>query len=269
MTDMPDFKSMSAQEVREWVKAHEDAILRDTPSILEALLSDGRKSVQAQGEALGRRLARREEEILRLEGLLQHDRRFGMRVCGVDEVGRGPLAGPIVAAAVILPENSPVEEWMHGINDSKKLTKKKREELAEKIRRHAVSYAIAEKSNADIDARGIAWCNHAVFREAVDALSLRPQVVLSDGYPIQGYSGANVAIVKGDGKSAAIACASILAKVHRDQWMETLHDTYPEYGFSSNAGYGSEGHVTALKRLGPTPLHRRSFLQNILGETLE
>lgn len=266
---MPDFKNMSAKEVREWVMASGDAVHLDPAPILEALLSDRRKAVQAQGEALARSLARREKEVLRLKGLLQHDRDFGMRICGVDEVGRGPLAGPIVAAAVILPESGTVEEWMHGINDSKKLTKKKREELAEKIRRHAISYAIAEKSNADIDNRGIAWCNHAVFREAVEGLSMKPELVLSDGYPIQGYSGANVAVVKGDTKSAAIACASILAKVHRDQWMETLHEHFPEYGFASNAGYGSEGHVAALKRLGPTPLHRRSFLQNILGETLE
>ena len=179
------------------------------------------------------------------------------------------MAGPIVGAAVILERNSNLENLILGINDSKKLSKKKREELDLLIREKALCFAIYEMSNLDIDRLGISYCNHEVFRASIRNLSLKPQLVLSDGYRVKDYHGENKAIIKGDMLSASIACASIIAKVHRDRLMERLSLYYPEYGFESNVGYGSPGHLRALREFGPTPLHRVSFISNLVSSSKE
>lgn len=184
----------------------------------------------------------------------------------MDEVGRGPLAGPIVSCAVVLKSPECIEDMILEINDSKKLTKIKREKLAEEIKKRCIAYSIAEHSNKDIDRDGIAFCNNDIFLKAVSGLNIKVETVLSDGYPIKNFNGRNVAVVKGDTKSAAIACASIVAKVYRDKIMEEYSSVYPEYGFDHNVGYGSNDHIDALKKYGPTNIHRMSFLRNILND---
>jgi ribonuclease HII len=180
-------------------------------------------------------------------------------------VGRGPLAGPIVAASVILNLN-----YLHdrdlilGIKDSKKLSAKAREHLSDIIKSCAVSYSISELDNGSIDNYGISWCNNEVFKIAVSNLKVNPSLILSDGYAIKNISIRNEFVIKGDEKSASIACASIIAKVYRDNLMKQYAEVYPQYGFGENAGYGTEYHIEALKKYGPCKIHRMCFLKNIL-----
>lgn len=256
----------SVTELKVYVREHKDKLYEDMDHCLDLLRGDGRKSVQALADYLECEYRKKEEEISRVRRLYDHDLSFGKLVCGVDEVGRGPLAGPIVAAAVILKPDSSLENLILGINDSKKLSRKRREELDLLIREKAVSYAIYEMSNLDIDRLGISYCNHEVFRGSIRNLAVAPQLVLSDGYKVKDYTGENIALIKGDTLSASIACASIIAKVHRDRLMENLGRFYPEYGFEHNSGYGSSDHILALKTKGATPVHRMSFISNILQD---
>jgi ribonuclease HII len=259
-----EIRKGSAASIKKFIKENHETINKDRDQWIELLLGDDRKAVQTLGLSLKKAKELEEKERIRVKALYQHDLSFGRVVCGVDEVGRGPLAGPIVGAAVILPLNDAFNDMILGIDDSKKIPKKKREELSDLIKEKAVSYSIYEMSNLDIDRLGISYCNHEVFRGAVRTLSVVPDLVLSDGYKIKDYEGDNIALVKGDTLSASIACASIIAKVHRDKLMENYALYYPQYGFEHNAGYGSKDHVNALLQDGPTPIHRISFLSNIL-----
>lgn len=259
-----DFSGESVKSIREYLKRNLEDVLRDKEEYIGVFTVDTRKSVQELALYLEKEAARREAEIKRVRTLYDFDLNYGKLVCGVDEVGRGPLAGPIVGAAVILKPGSELENLILGINDSKKLSKEKREELDVIIREKALSFAIHEMSNLDIDRLGISFCNHEVFRGSIRSLAVKPELVLSDGYKVRNYPGANIALIKGDSLSAAIACASIIAKVHRDRLMEKLDIFYPEYGFKSNKGYGSQDHIETLRRLGPTPLHRMSFITNFI-----
>ncbi|SLK17309.1 Putative Ribonuclease HII [Clostridium chauvoei JF4335] len=195
------------------------------------------------------------------------DRSFGeyKYVAGVDEVGRGPLAGPIVAAAVILDLNALDEDIILELNDSKKISKKKREELSEVIKKKALAYSIKEASNKEIDDKGIAYCNNKVFLDACTSMYIKPDLVLSDGYLVKNIQIDNKSVIKGDTKSACIAAASIIAKVYRDNLMKEYSFKYPNYGFEENSGYGTEKHVEYLKKVGSCDIHRLSFLKNILG----
>jgi ribonuclease HII len=195
------------------------------------------------------------------------DMQFGevSPIAGVDEVGRGPLAGPIVGAAVVL--NYKIlndEELLLGIKDSKKLSAAKREELSEVIKKKALYYHIFSMDSEQIDEKGIAFCNNEVLKQACLKLPITPQLVLSDGYPIRNYEGNNKYVIKGDSKSASIACASIIAKVYRDAVMRDYAEKYPQYGFDSNVGYGTKEHVDSILEFGITPIHRRSFLKKII-----
>lgn len=176
-------------------------------------------------------------------------------ICGVDEVGRGPLAGPVTCAAVIMP----LDDLIEGVNDSKKVAKKKRERLAELIKEKAVAYSVASYDNRKIDEMNILAATKACMAEAVAGLAVTPDVVIVDALtldiPIRTFG-----IVHGDAQSYSIAAASILAKVERDAYMTGMDEVYPGYGFSSNAGYGTAAHIAALKELGPTPIHRRTFI---------
>ena len=194
------------------------------------------------------------------------DKDFGdyRYVAGVDEVGRGPLAGPIVACAVILDLNVIDDELILWLNDSKKLSEKKREELAKEIKEKALAYYISEKSNKEIDSEGIAYCNNSIFLEACTSMKIKPDLVLSDGYLVKGINIENKSVIKGDSKSASIAAASILAKVYRDNLMKEYSKEYPYYYFEENAGYGTSKHIEGLKEHGPSNIHRMSFLKNIL-----
>ena len=178
-------------------------------------------------------------------------------VCGCDEAGRGPLCGPVVAAAVILPLDVEIE----GLNDSKKLTEKKRELLFDIIKEKALAYAIAEASPAEIDEINILNASMLAMRRAVDALQVKADFALIDGNCSRGFNIPTETVVKGDAKSASIAAASILAKVTRDRQCIELDRLYPEYGIAKHKGYPTKDHMNAVREHGPSPIHRRSFLK--------
>ena len=184
--------------------------------------------------------------------------------CGIDEVGRGPLAGPVVAGAVVLPKESRILY----INDSKKLSAKKREELFEVIQKEAVSVGIGMASPERIDEINILQATYEAMRQAVANLSVKPNLLLNDAVTIPGMDMKQVPIIKGDAKSISIGAASIMAKVYRDRMMEEYDHIFPGYDFASNKGYGSKEHIEAIHRQGPCPIHRRSFLKNICGEQI-
>lgn len=181
-------------------------------------------------------------------------------VCGIDEVGRGPLAGPVVAGAVILPTDC---EILY-LNDSKKLSEKKRELLYDEIMEKAVATGIGVISPARIDEINILQATYEAMRMAISNLKVQPSVLLNDAVTIPLVEIPQVPIIKGDAKSVSIAAASIIAKVTRDHMMVEYEEIYPGYSFASNKGYGSAQHIAALKKLGPTPIHRRTFIKNIL-----
>ena len=179
-------------------------------------------------------------------------------LCGIDEAGRGPLAGPVVAGAVIL---SPDCEILY-LNDSKKLSEKKRELLYDEIMEKAVATGIGVISPARIDEINILQATYEAMRMAISNLKVQPSVLLNDAVTIPLVEIPQVPIIKGDAKSVSIAAASIIAKVTRDHMMVEYEEIYPGYGFASNKGYGSAQHIAALKELGPTPIHRRTFIKN-------
>ncbi len=181
-------------------------------------------------------------------------------ICGVDEAGRGPLAGPVCAAAVIMPEGLIIE----GVNDSKKLTLKKREKLFDIIKNEAVCYSVAFASASEIDEINILNATHLAMNRAVEGLEKAPEVVLVDGNSLPKWYYNSEAIVKGDAVCHSIACASILAKVSRDRLMLLEAEKYPKYSFEKHKGYGTKVHVQALKEYGPCPIHRKTFLKKIL-----
>ena len=177
-------------------------------------------------------------------------------MAGVDEAGRGPLAGPVVAAAVVVPDG-----WsLPGLNDSKKLTPARREALVEAIQSTSLAWAIGEASEEEIDRVNILQATFLAMRRALEGLALAPQAVVVDGNRIiPGWAGPQMAVVEGDGKIASIAAASILAKTHRDAGMRELDQKWPGYGFAIHMGYPTPSHLQALDRLGPCPIHRRTF----------
>lgn len=183
-------------------------------------------------------------------------------ICGVDEAGRGPLAGPVCAAAVILPEHLQIP----GLNDSKKLTDKKRRELFPVIQQQAIAYGIGLASEAEIDEINILQATFLAMRRALEQLTVLPEIALIDGNRETDFGLPVKTVVKGDSLSANIAAASVLAKVTRDNIMVELAQQYPEYGFEIHKGYGTKAHYEALRTYGPSPIHRRSFLKKFYGE---
>ena len=188
---------------------------------------------------------------------------LGLRlICGVDEAGRGPLAGPVCAAAVILPEHLQIP----GLNDSKKLTDKKRRELFPVIQEQAIAYGIGLASEQEIDEINILQATFLAMRRALEQLTVRPEIALIDGNRETDFGLPVKTVVKGDSLSANIAAASILAKVTRDNLMMELAQQYPEYGFEIHKGYGTKAHYEALRTYGPCPIHRKTFLKKFYGE---
>lgn len=183
-------------------------------------------------------------------------------VCGVDEAGRGPLAGPVCAAAVILPENTIID----GVNDSKKLSEKKREQLFEVIKARSLSYSVAWASIEEIESINILNAAMLAMKRAVEDLSIKADFALIDGNKVPDLDIPAFPVVKGDSLSMSIACASILAKVSRDRLMYKYDEKYPEYGFAKHKGYGTKLHTQVLRQIGPCEIHRPSFLKKILGE---
>lgn len=183
-------------------------------------------------------------------------------VCGVDEAGRGPLAGPVCAAAVILPPNLEIP----GLNDSKKLSDKRRRELFPLIQEQALSYGIAMADHCEVDQINILQATFLAMERALAQLSLKPEIALIDGNREKDFGLPVETVVRGDSRSASIAAASVLAKVTRDDYMLEMAQKYPQYGFDVHKGYGTKAHYAALEQYGPCPIHRMTFLKKLYGE---
>lgn len=256
-------------KVQEWKEKLEQAQGEELEALLTLCRQDERAGVRKLAEGYEKKKQALEKEYERLSNMLIYERKYNEDgvICGIDEAGRGPLAGPVVAAAVIMP----VGFVIPGVNDSKKVPEKKREELYDKIMESAVSVGVGIISPARIDEINILQATYEAMRSAVSQLSPRPAITLNDAVTIPdlGADIHQVPIIKGDAKSHSIAAASIIAKVTRDRMMRDYDELYPEYGFAGHKGYGSASHIEALKIYGMTPIHRRSFLKNILGEELE
>lgn len=202
-------------------------------------------------------------ELARLENMKEYEYTYAAceAICGIDEAGRGPLAGPVVAAAVILPKDCQILF----LNDSKKLSEKRREELFLEIKEKAISWGVGIVSPERIDEINILQATYEAMRSAVNQLSVTPDLLLNDAVTIPGIDINQVPIVKGDAKSVSIAAASILAKVTRDHMMAEYDKIFPEYGFAKHKGYGTAAHIVAIKEFGPCPIHRRTFIRNFTG----
>ncbi|MCD8379874.1 MAG: ribonuclease HII [Lachnospiraceae bacterium] len=202
------------------------------------------------------------KEKERMFSLFSYERAYSAytSICGIDEVGRGPLAGPVVAGAVILPKDCDILY----INDSKKLSEKKRNLLYDEIMEKAVSVGTGCISWERIDEINILQATYEAMRQAIASLSVPPDLLLNDAVTIPGVDIAQVPIIKGDAKSASIGAASIIAKVTRDRMMEEYHQLYPQYGFDANKGYGTKAHIEALQKYGPCPIHRRTFIGHFI-----
>lgn len=230
-------------------------------SVIEIYREDLRTGVQKEIEKAYKKIEALEKEKARVDALWKYEREYASYtyICGIDEVGRGPLAGPVVAGAVILPKDCDILY----VNDSKKLTEKKREELYDVIMEKAVSIGIGYASPERIDEINILQATYEAMREAISKLTVSPDILLNDAVTIPEVSCKQVPIIKGDAKSISIGAASIIAKVTRDRLMVDYDTIYPEYGFASNKGYGAKAHIDALKKYGPTPIHRKSFIKNL------
>lgn len=257
--EVSEMEERKIGQIKEELKAATEAML---PSFIMAYESDERSGVIKLVEQAKKRLQKLEEERKRIWKLQEYERKYGQYtyICGIDEVGRGPLAGPVVAGAVILPKDCDILY----INDSKKLTAAKREELYDEIMEKAVAAGIGMVSPQRIDEINILQATYEAMREAISKLEPAPDILLNDAVTIPGVAIRQVPIIKGDAKSISIGAASIVAKVTRDRLMVEYDKIMPGYGFAANKGYGSAEHIAALKKYGPTPIHRRSFIGNFV-----
>lgn len=232
------------------------------PDFINTYETDGRSGVRSLVEKAKKRLDEYEKELARTEKMKEYENKYAdcTYICGIDEVGRGPLAGPVVAGAVILPKDCDILY----LNDSKQLSEKKREELYEIIMEKAVSTGLGFVSPERIDEINILQATYEAMREAIGALSQTPDLLLNDAVTIPKVTVRQIPIIKGDAKSISIAAASIIAKVTRDRLMVQYDSMFPEYGFAGNKGYGAQAHLDALRKFGPTPIHRRSFIKNFI-----
>ena len=201
-----------------------------------------------------------EKELARLEAMKEYEYTYEACscICGIDEAGRGPLAGPVVAAAVVLPKDCRILY----LNDSKKVSEKRRELLFDEIREKARAYGVGMASPRRIDEINILQATYEAMRQAVEKLGVVPDLLLNDAVTIPGINIMQIPIIKGDARSVSIAAASILAKVTRDRMMGEYDRLYPQYGFAKHKGYGTAAHIEALRTHGPCPVHRRTFLKN-------
>ena len=249
------------QKTGEIKKRLQAAGIDELPAFINTYSKDTRQGVALLVKKAEKMLEAYEKELERTEKMKEFEKKYSAFscICGIDEVGRGPLAGPVVAGAVILPVDCDILY----LNDSKQLTEKKREELYDVIMEKAVAVGLGFVSPERIDEINILQATYEAMREAVGKLLPAPDILLNDAVTIPGITLRQVPIIKGDAKSISIAAASIVAKVTRDRLMAEYDKVYPEYGFASNKGYGAASHMDALRRLGPTPIHRRSFIKNI------
>lgn len=238
------------------------ADMEGLPALLDKYQSDTRSGVINICNQYRNKLEDYQKEIERIDAMKQFERQYNdyTYICGIDEVGRGPFAGPVIAAAVILPKDFDILY----INDSKKLTEKKREELFDEIIKNAVAYGIGSVPPEQIDEMNILQATYKAMQLAISNMKVEPDILLIDAVTIPDISIPQVPIIKGDEKSISIAAASIVAKVTRDRLMIAYDKIFPGYGFADNKGYGSKQHIDAIKKLGPSPIHRRSFIHNYL-----
>lgn len=251
---------MTVQEIRAQLTQAGNAEL---PALLDLYRKDGRAGVRKLVLEAEKRQKALEAEYARLEAMTAYEKEYESLgvICGIDEAGRGPLAGPVAAAAVILPKDCRILY----LNDSKKLSEKRREALYDEIMEQAVSVGVGLAGPGRIDEINILQATYEAMREAAGKLSVCPDVCLNDAVTIPGLPASvrQVPIVRGDAKSLSIAAASIIAKVTRDRLMREFDKLYPEYGFAGHKGYGSKAHMEAIRRFGMTPIHRRSFLKHM------
>lgn len=250
------------QKIGEIKSIFQAADLTELPAFINTYESDERAGVVTLVKKAKKQLSDYEKECRRIEKMKEFENKYEdySFICGIDEVGRGPLAGPVVAGAVILPKDCNILY----LNDSKQLSEKKREELYEVIMEKAISTGLGFVSPQRIDEINILQATYEAMREAIGKLDPKPDLLLNDAVTIPKVSIRQIPIIKGDAKSISIAAASIIAKVTRDRLMVKYDEVYPEYGFASNKGYGANMHIEALKKYGPTPIHRKSFIKNIV-----
>ena len=250
------------QKISEIKAILQAADFNELPAFINTYEKDTRAGVVSLVEKAQKKITAYEKELERTEQMKEFEKKYSSfsYICGVDEVGRGPLAGPVVAGAVILPKDCDILY----LNDSKQLSEKKREELYDVIMEKAVSTGLGYVSPERIDEINILQATYEAMREAIGSLNPAPDLLLNDAVNIPGISVKQVPIIKGDAKSISIAAASIIAKVTRDRLMVQYDSIYPEYGFASNKGYGAQMHIEAIRKYGPTPIHRRSFIKNFL-----
>lgn len=243
-------------------KRMQAASVKELPDFISTYERDVRTGVQTLVKQAEKKLSAYQNEVERIWKMSAYEREYAdfQYICGIDEVGRGPLAGPVVAGAVILPKDCDILY----LNDSKQLSAKKRAELYDIIIEKAVSVGLGFVGPERIDEINILQATYEAMRQAVGKLSVQPDILLNDAVTIPEITIRQVPIIKGDAKSISIAAASIVAKVTRDRLMEQYDSVLPGYGFAANKGYGSSEHIAALKRLGPSPIHRKTFIHNFV-----
>lgn len=238
------------------------ASIDELEKILPEFQNDQRAGVLKLINRANKRIADFNLEVARTYAMKEYERKYEScrYICGIDEVGRGPLAGPVVAAAVILPKDVDI----YYLNDSKQLSEKKREKLYEEIMNKAIAVGVGFSDEKCIDEINILQADYVAMRQAINNLSVKPDILLNDAVLIPEVDIKQESIIKGDAKSASIAAASIIAKVERDHFMVEMDQIYPGYDFASNKGYGSQKHIEALKSLGPCEIHRKTFIKNFI-----
>ncbi|MCR4567987.1 MAG: ribonuclease HII [Pseudobutyrivibrio sp.] len=254
---------MSEKKISDIQKEYKATDISVLPDFIQEYINDGRPGVSKIISQAQKRMEKLRIEKERIEKLKEYEYKYWDKydyVAGIDEVGRGPLAGPVVTACVVLPKDCDILY----INDSKKLSAAKREELYEEIMAKAISVSIGVVSEARIDEINILQATYEAMRQAISDSKVQPQLLLNDAVTIPQVDIPQVPIIKGDAKSISIGAASIIAKVTRDRMMIEYDNIYPEYHFASNKGYGSAEHIAALKVNGPCPIHRRSFIGNFV-----
>ncbi len=248
------------KEIAEQLEAVDDEMLS---SFVEQYIKDGRPGVAKLVSQATKRMERLRLERIRLEKMRFFEHKYEDKypmICGIDEVGRGPLAGPVCAAAVILPKDCEILF----LNDSKKVPESRREAIYEEIMEKAIAVGIGLVEHDVIDDVNILQATYIAMRDAISQLKVAPDILLNDAVTIPEVDIKQVGIIKGDSKSVSIAAASIVAKVTRDRLMAEYDKVFPGYGFAGNKGYGTKEHIVAIKELGPTPIHRRSFIGNFI-----
>ena len=254
---------MSDKKISQIQNEYKNVSIGDLPDFIEEYINDGRPGVAKLICMAQKRMEKLRIEQQRIDKLKEFEYKYWNQyefIGGIDEVGRGPLAGPVVTACVILPRDCNILY----INDSKKLTAQKREELYDIIMKEAVSVGIGVVSESRIDEINILQATYEAMRQAINESSVEPQLLLNDAVTIPNVNIKQVPIIKGDAKSISIGAASIIAKVTRDRMMVEYDNIYPEYHFASNKGYGSAEHIEALKQYGPCAIHRKSFIGNFV-----